>query len=104
MKKLMIILISVMCFYTLNGYTQTSKQQEFAQLISTTPGITHTEWQTPLSLWVGVDLNSLGSPTKEKAQEVADIIANSGRTYLGHAICVSVYYGNFNKLAGKCEQ
>lgn len=79
------------------------KRAKFAQTIARTPGVLKAEWQNPLSLWIQVNLNSLGSPPEARGKEVADMVANSGYDYIDQPICVTVYYGNFNQLAKTCR-
>lgn len=80
------------------------RQDAFAAYILDTPGVIAAEWQTPISLWVKVDLNALGNPPKERAKEVADMIANAGVGVLNQSLCVRVCYGNWNELAKSCRQ
>ncbi len=105
MRKIILLIFFPTIFHTnsLFAYEPTQKQAEFASLISSTPGVTHVEWTSPFSLWVGVDLNTLGSPPKERAKESADLISNAAKNALGQGVCVHIYYGNNNELAKSCS-
>ncbi|HML94177.1 MAG TPA: hypothetical protein PKC29_01980 [Thermodesulfobacteriota bacterium] len=80
------------------------RQEAFAAYILDTPGVIAAEWQSPISLWVKVDLYTLGNPPKERAKEVADIIADAGVGVLNQPLCIRVCYGNWNELAKSCRQ
>jgi len=101
MKKILLYL-SIFVLLISCATNPTEKQKEFAKELQKTPGILHTEWQTNLSLWIQVDLNSLGSNPKLQAQQLADKIASKGLKYIERSICVNIYYGNGNFLAESC--
>ncbi len=101
MKKLLLT-ASIFIFLLSCTPNPTDKQIAFAEKLLETPGILHTEWQTNLSLWVKVDLNSLGLNPKLQAQQLADQIATTGNRHTNRSICVNIYYGNGNFLAESC--
>lgn len=87
-----------------SGVPGTDREDELFTTIRQTPGVKSVR-RDGFSLWVGVSLGALGQPPRERAKELADLIA---RKYLGHVggqgICVHVYYGESisNELASSC--
>lgn len=102
MKKL-ILFISLFIVLLSCTPNPTEKQKEFAHKLLETPGILHTEWKTSLSLWIQVDLNSLGSNPKLQAQLLADQIVAAGYKYTEKDICANIYFGDLNQLASSCN-
>ncbi len=103
MFKLMIFLSLFLFVASCNVTSEPSEEQlSFSNKLLETPGVLNTVWNNRLSLKVTVDLDSLGSPPKMKAQLLADEIAAAGHAYTGKSICVTIYYGYKNKLADSC--
>jgi|SRR3990167_5150014 len=101
--KRLLVMVSIFVFLISCTPNPTDKQKEFAQKLLETPGILHTEWQTSLSLWIQVDLNSLGPNPKLQSQLLADQIAAAGYKYTQKDICANLYFGDLNQLASSCN-
>ncbi|HZX15053.1 MAG TPA: hypothetical protein VFF49_11715 [Thermodesulfobacteriota bacterium] len=87
----------------LEEYDLTASQKHFTAIVRGLPGITSAQWKTPISLWAQVSSKAVGSPPNSaKAQQLADILAERGRTALRQPFCVHIYQGSANELARSC--
>ncbi|MGH7900635.1 MAG: hypothetical protein ACRENZ_02750 [Thermodesulfobacteriota bacterium] len=106
MTKFMKSLIPITTFFLLIScaINPTEKQKTFAISLKDKPGIIDASWDDSWNLYVTVDLDALGSNPKLKAQDVADQIADKGLKDTQQTICVTIYYGNHNRLADSCRK
>lgn len=102
-NSLLRVSIIIFLFFLSCTPNPTDKQKEFVQKLLETPGIQHAEWKTNLSLWIQVDLNSLGPNPKLQSQLLADQIAAAGYKYTQKDICANIYFGDLNQLASSCN-
>ncbi len=81
----------------------TPSQKHFTAIVKQLPGVTKTEWKTPISLWVTVSSKALGSPpSKKKASTLASILADRGKTALYQPFCVHIYHKHKGELGSEC--
>ncbi|MGI9535375.1 MAG: hypothetical protein ACR2NW_10540 [Thermodesulfobacteriota bacterium] len=99
-----IIALSFNAKATSNQYfPPTASQTHFTAIVNGLPGVVNASWRTPVSLWVKVSSKAVGSPpSQEKAQGLADILADRGRTALFQPFCVHIYNKKDNELSKKC--
>jgi len=77
-------------------------EEELLGTLRNIPGVTNVR-KDASTLWIGVTLSALGTPPKERAQEIADYVSKTYKGHVGKGICVRVYYGNENQLARSCS-
>ncbi|MCH8029681.1 MAG: hypothetical protein IH874_07105 [Candidatus Dadabacteria bacterium] len=81
----------------------TPSQKHFTAIIRGLPGVSHTEWKTPISLYVRTTSKAVGYPPKNHvAQKLADALAERGRTALRQPFCVHIMYTKDKRLAKSC--
>lgn len=84
-------------------YTLTPAQKHFTAIIKSLPGVVDLEWRSPISLWIQASSKAVGSPpSPEKAKNLADILAERGRTALRQPFCVHIYHQKGKELARTC--
>lgn len=84
-------------------YSQTASQKHFTSIIMSLPGVLSAEWDSPISLWVKTSSKAVGSPpSPQKAKQLADILADRGRTALRQPFCVHIYQNKESELASSC--
>jgi hypothetical protein len=84
-------------------YELTPAQKHFTAIIKGLPGVTNAQWKSPISLWVQASAKAVGSPPNSaKAKQLADILADRGRTALRQPFCIHIYQGSTNDLARSC--
>ena len=84
-------------------YDLTPSQKHFTAIIKSLPGVLSAEWDSPISLWVKASSKAVGSPTNPQvAKQLADILAERGRTALRQPFCVHIYQKKDNELARSC--
>ncbi len=84
-------------------YAQTASQKHFTSIIKSLPGVISAEWDSPISLWVKTSSKAVGSPPNpQKAKQLADILADRGRTALRQPFCVHIYQKKDAELASSC--
>lgn len=84
-------------------YGQTASQKHFTSIIMSLPGVMSAEWDSPISLWVKTSSKAVGSPPNPQvAKQLADILAERGRTALRQPFCVHIYQNKENELASSC--
>ncbi|MGB7292581.1 MAG: hypothetical protein WBD99_10455 [Thermodesulfobacteriota bacterium] len=84
-------------------YSQTPSQKHFTSIIMSLPGVISAEWDSPISLWVKTSSKAVGSPPNpQKAKQLADILADRGRTALRQPFCVHIYQKKESELASSC--
>lgn len=88
---------------TAKEYESTAAQKHFTAIVKGLPGVVSAEWKSPISLWVKASSKAVGSPPKlEVAKQLADTLAERGRTALRQPFCVHIYQGNSDDLAKSC--
>ena len=102
--KLLPPILSIFMFLISCATNPTEKQKAFAISLKDKPGIVDATWHDSWNLYVAVDLDALGSNPKLKAQDVADQIADKGLKDTQQTICVTIYFGNHNRLADSCRK
>ena len=111
MKFARLFLIShLILFFSLTGslsaeqyFPLTASQKHFTSIIKQLPGVVTTDWKTPVSLWVKVSSKAVGSPPdSEKADSLARILADRGRTALYQPFCVHIYQRAEKELGSQC--
>jgi hypothetical protein len=100
-------LIFAIGFYGLSSfgmeYSQTASQKHFTSIIMSLPGVISADWDSPISLWVKTSSKAVGSPPNpQKAKQLADILADRGRTALRQPFCVHIYQKKESELASSC--
>lgn len=81
----------------------TPSQKHFTSIIQQLPSVVSTEWRTPVSLWVHASSSGVGSPpSSEKAESLAQLIADRGRTAMYQPFCVHVYRSAGAELGKRC--
>ena len=84
-------------------YDLTPPQKHFTAIIKSLPGVLSAEWDSPISLWVKASSKAVGSPANPQvAKQLADILAERGRTALRQPFCVHIYQKKDNELARSC--
>jgi hypothetical protein len=84
-------------------YSQTASQKHFTSIIMSLPGVISADWDSPISLWVKTSSKAVGSPPNpQKAKQLADILADRGRTALRQPFCVHIYQKKESELASSC--
>jgi len=84
-------------------FPMTPSQKHFTAIISQLPGVVGTDWKSPVSLWVKVSSKAVGSPAnKDKADTLARILADRGRTALYQPFCVHIYQNKDSELGSQC--
>ncbi len=84
-------------------YGQTASQKHFTSIIMSLPGVISADWDSPISLWVKTSSKAVGSPADpQKAKQLADILADRGRTALRQPFCVHIYQKKESELASSC--
>ena len=84
-------------------FPPTPSQKHFTNIIGGLPGVVSTDWRSPVSLWVKVSSKAVGSPpNQEKANSLANILAERGRTALYQPFCVHIYMSNGKELSRDC--
>lgn len=108
-KFLSITLLLMMVFgFSVNSYSNqyfppTASQKHFTAIVNGLPGVVNAAWDTPVSLWVKVSSKAVGSPpNQKKADTLAGILADRGRTALFQPFCVHIYQKRSNVLGSKC--
>jgi hypothetical protein len=84
-------------------YAKTASQKHFTSIIMSLPGVISADWDSPISLWVKTSSKAVGSPPNpQKAKQLADILADRGRTALRQPFCVHIYQKKESELASSC--
>jgi hypothetical protein len=84
-------------------YELTPSQKHFTAIIKGLPGVMSAQWKSPISFWVQASPKAVGSPpNSDKAKQLADILAERGRTALRQPFCIHIYQGKANDLARSC--
>ena len=110
MNKLLSVTILLMLVFgfSINSYSSqyfppTASQKHFTAIVNGLPGVVLAAWDTPVSLWVKVSSKAVGSPPNQnKADTLAGILADRGRTALFQPFCVHIYQKRDNVLGSKC--
>lgn len=99
-----VIALSFNAKATTNQYfPPTPSQKHFTSIVNGLPGVVDAKWRTPVSLWVKVSSKAVGSPPNQaKAQGLADILADRGRTALFQPFCVHIYIKKDQELSKDC--
>lgn len=106
----LILVIQLVMLFMLSGslkaeqyFPMTASQKHFTSIISQLPGVVNTDWKTPVSLWVKVSSKAVGSPpSADKADKLAGILADRGRTALHQPFCVHIYQVRDKELGSQC--
>lgn len=109
-KAKLIIISQLVLFFVLAGniraeqyFPLTASQKHFTAIVNDLPGVVNTDWRTPVSLWVKVSSKAVGSPpSQEKADTLAGILADRGKTALYQPFCVHIYQGSDKELGSQC--
>lgn len=108
-KFLSLTLLLVIVFgFSVNSYSNqyfppTASQKHFTAIVNGLPGVVNAQWDTPVSLWVKVSSKAVGSPPNHnKADTLASILADRGRTALYQPFCVHIYQKRNQVLGSKC--
>ena len=89
--------------YAVNYFPLTASQKHFTAIVRDLPGVVSVKWETPVSFWVKVSSKSVGSPpNRKKANTLAEILAERGRTALYQPFCVHIYQSKKNELGNHC--
>ena len=84
-------------------FPPTASQKHFTAIVNGLPGVVRAEWRSPVSLWVKVSSKAVGSPPNQaKAQGLANILADRGRTALFQPFCVHIYMKKGQELSKDC--
>ena len=84
-------------------YDLTASQKHFTAIIKSLPGVLSADWDSPISLWVKTSSKAVGSPPNPQvAKQLADILAERGRTAMRQPFCVHIYQKKDNELARSC--
>jgi len=84
-------------------FPPTASQKHFTAIVNGLPGVVDARWKTPVSLWVKVSSKAVGSPPNQaKAQGLANILADRGRTALFQPFCVHIYIKKEQELSKDC--
>ena len=84
------------------GFPLTPAQKHFTAIVRGLPGVVHTEWRTPVSLYVGASPAAVGSPpNKRLARTLAETLAERGRTALRQPFCVHIVKGRGGRTLAK---
>ena len=84
-------------------FPPTASQKHFTAIVNGLPGVVDARWKTPVSLWVKVSSKAVGSPPNQaKAQGLADILADRGRTALFQPFCVHIYIKKEQEIGKDC--
>jgi len=96
------LLISVGAAEALD-FALTPAQNHFTSVIRALPGIVHTEWKSPVSLYLRANSKAVGSPpSPRKAQKIADTLVERGRSAMRQPFCIHIIYGKNKPLARSC--
>jgi len=108
-KFLSLTLLLILVFgFSVNSYSNqyfppTASQKHFTAILNGLPGVVTAVWDTPVSLWVKVSSKAVGSPpSQKKADALAEILADRGRTALFQPFCVHIYQKRDQVLGSKC--
>ena len=110
MNRTLIVLFFVVIALSLGAqaatnqyFPPTASQKHFTAIVNGLPGVVNASWRTPVSLWVKVSSKAVGSPPNQaKAQGLADILADRGRTALFQPFCVHIYIKKDQELSNNC--
>jgi len=84
-------------------YDLTPSQKHFTIIIKQLPTIIHADWESPVTLWVRASSKSIGSPPDPtRAKQLADVIAERGRSALRQPFCVHIYQKKGTDIARSC--
>ena len=111
MNKFLSVTIFLMLVFgfSVNSYSSqyfppTASQKHFTAIVNGLPGVVNASWDSPVSLWVKVSSKAVGSPPNQaKADTLAGILADRGRTALFQPFCVHIYQKRDNVLGSKCN-
>ncbi len=99
----LVLTLGFSSYSILAEYELTPSQKHFTAIVKGLPGVTSAQWKSPISLWVQASSKAVGSPPNaKKAKQLADILADRGRTALRQPFCVHIYQGAANDLARSC--
>lgn len=109
-KTRLFVIIQVILFLGFAGslraeqyFPLTASQKHFTSIVGQLPGVINTDWRTPVSLWVKVSSKAVGSPpSAEKADKLAGILADRGKTALYQPFCVHIYQSSSKELGSQC--
>ncbi len=108
-KFLSVTLLLLLVFgISINSYSSpyfppTASQKHFTAILNGLPSVVNASWDTPVSLWVKVSSKAVGSPPNQnKADALAKILADRGRTALFQPFCVHIYQKKNQVLGSKC--
>ncbi|NIP31298.1 MAG: hypothetical protein GTO02_11060 [Candidatus Dadabacteria bacterium] len=86
-----------------NFFPLTSSQKHFTAIVKGLPGVVTVDWKTPVSLWIKVSKRAIGfDGNVKKADSLAEILAERGRTALYQPFCVHIYQKSNEELASEC--
>lgn len=86
-----------------NYFPLTPSQKHFTAIVKGLPGVVSAEWKTPVSLYVGVNNKAIGSDgNTEKANTLAGILAERGRTAMFQPYCVHIFQKSGEVLGRDC--
>ena len=110
MNKLLTILTFLIISVSFNAaayadqyFPPTPSQKHFTAIVNGLPGVVNASWDTPVSLWVKVSSKAVGSPPNTtKANTLAGILADRGRTALFQPFCVHIYQNRNKVLGSRC--
>jgi hypothetical protein len=110
MKTLIIIFSIVFIFgfiqknpIAAEEYAPTAAQRHFTAIVEGLPGVISVEWKSPISLWVKASTKAVGSPPNvQVVKQLADTLAERGRTALRQPFCIHIYQGSADDLARSC--
>ena len=89
--------------YSSQYFPPTPSQKHFTAIVNGLPGVVNASWDTPVSLWVKVSSKAVGSPPNTtKANTLAGILADRGRTALFQPFCVHIYQNRNKVLGSRC--
>ena len=84
-------------------FPPTPSQKHFTAIVGGLPGVVSIDWRSPVSMWVKVSSKAVGSPpNQEKANSLASILAERGRTALYQPFCVHIYMNKGQELSRDC--
>ncbi len=80
----------------------TPAQKHFTAIVGGLPGVVHTEWRSPVSLYVSASAQAVGNPPdKRLARTLAETLAERGRTALRQPFCVHIVGGRDGRTLAK---
>ncbi len=108
--RLVLFLVLFIAMFSFSGqgsraldFELTPSQKHFTAIVKGLPGVLRAEWKSPVTLLVRISSKALGYPPDPAiAKELADVLADRGRTAMRQPFCIHIMDGKNRRLARSC--